>query len=434
MGALTRRVKHLLETELPACWVRGEVSNLRRQASGHVYFTLKDNEAALSCVLFRQAALRQAEAIEDGRQLVAYGRLNLYEVRGQYQLVVQLVIEDGAGKLQAAFEQLKRKLADEGLFEAEKRRPLPSLARRVGVVTSPTGAALKDFLQILKRRRWGGEVVVFPSKVQGAEAAGELVRQIRRAGVQEALDLVVVTRGGGSLEDLWPFNEEAVVRAVAACAVPVVSAVGHEIDTTLCDYAADLRAETPSAAAEVLSSQWVEARERLAGLYEDFEYAFTRRLEGLKGDLRLALSRLRAVSPENRLEQAALRLDDQAGRLEQVAQRALNQRRARLAGLLTRLARLSPQERLRYSRRHVTELGGRLETATWQRLERIRELNTNLERRLGNVSLQQALKRGYAVVRDAQGQVVTRKERLREGDRLAVDFADGEISVEVEDV
>lgn len=432
MGALTRRVKLLLENELPACWVRGEVSNVRRQASGHVYFTLKDTEASLSCVLFRQAALRQGVAIEDGRQLVAYGRLNVYEVRGQYQLVVQLVIEDGAGKLQAAFERLKQSLAAEGLFDPDKRRPLPLLARRVGVVTSPTGAALKDFLQILKRRGWGGQVVVFASKVQGAEAAGELARQLERVGRCEGLDLVVVTRGGGSLEDLWSFNEEAVVRAVAACALPVISAVGHEIDTTLCDYAADVRAETPSAAAELLSSQWVHARERIAGLYSDFSDAFEQRLGSMAGVLRLSLSRLKAVSPENRLEQAALRLDDQAGRLELLAARAVSRRREILAALLTRLARVSPRERLRYSRQRVTALGGRLETATWQRLERIRESNTALERRLGNVSLQRALKRGYAVVRDAQGQVVTRKESLQAGERLAVDFADGEISVEVE--
>ncbi|MGF1484045.1 MAG: exodeoxyribonuclease VII large subunit [Opitutales bacterium] len=433
MGALTQQIKRLLETELPACWIRGEVSNLRRQASGHVYFTLKDVEASLSCVLFKGAALRQGVPIEDGRALVVYGRLNVYEPRGQYQLVAQLVIEDGAGRLQAAYEALKRKLAAEGLFDPAKRRPLPVLVRRIGVITSPSGAALQDFMRILNRRGWGGHVVLFPARVQGKEAAAEIVAQLERAQTQGDFELIVLTRGGGSLEDLWPFNEETVVRAVAACALPVISAVGHEIDTTLSDLAADLRAETPSGAAELLSSQWVQARERLRGLYDDFECAFSARLETLQGGLELLAARLKAASPENRLESAALRLDDQANRLERVAQVQVNRQRESLANLRTRLAALSPEQRLRYSRERVRSLGGRLETATWQHLRRIQERNISLERRLQNVSLQQALRRGYAVVRDARGQVVTRKAGLQRGDRLAVDFADGEVIARIED-
>ena len=250
VSEFTRRVKTLLERGIAPAWVRGEVSNLRAQASGHLYFSLKDAGAQLSAVLFRGDAARQKVPVRDGLQVIVFGELNVYEVRGQYQLIVRSVVEDGVGRLQREFEALKKRLAGEGLFAPERKRPIPSLPATVGFITSPTGAAVKDFLRILTRRGWRGRVVILPAKVQGAEAAPEMIGMLELAAALGIFDLLVIGRGGGSIEDLWAFNEEALVRAVAACPVPVISAVGHEIDFTLCDFAADVRAETPSAAAD----------------------------------------------------------------------------------------------------------------------------------------------------------------------------------------
>jgi len=238
----TRRVKEVLKGGLPPGWVRGEVSNLRAQASGHVYFSLKDAGAQLACVLFRGDAQRQSVALRDGLQVLAYGEVDVYEARGQYQFITRALIEHGAGRLQQELEQLKQRLATEGLFAAERKQPLPLLPRTIGFITSPTGAAVQDFIRILQRRGWTGRLVVLPAKVQGEGAAAELVAMLHTAEALGIFDLLVIGRGGGSIEDLWAFNEEPLVRAVAACAVPIISAVGHEIDYTLCDFAADVRA------------------------------------------------------------------------------------------------------------------------------------------------------------------------------------------------
>ena len=258
----TRRVKALLKGGLPAAWVRGEVSNVRAQASGHVYFSVKDAGAQLSAVLFRGDALRQGAKLRDGLQVVAYGEVDVYEARGQYQLIVRLVVEDGVGRLQREFEALKRKLAEEGLFAPERKRPIPTLPATIGFITSATGAAVQDFLRILVRRGWRGRIVVLPARVQGEGAAAEMAEMVALAAGLGIFDLLVLGRGGGSAEDLWAFNEEPLVRAVAACPIPLVSAVGHEIDFTLSDFVADVRAETPSAAAELISSHFVAGLER----------------------------------------------------------------------------------------------------------------------------------------------------------------------------
>ncbi|HEY1849149.1 MAG TPA: exodeoxyribonuclease VII large subunit, partial [Opitutaceae bacterium] len=233
----TRRVKSVIEGAMGACWVRGEVSNLRVQASGHAYFSLKDAGAQLSAVLFRAQGARQSVRLADGLQVIAFGEVGVYEPRGQYQLVVRTLVDDGVGALQRKFEELKRRLSDEGLFEPSRKRPVPPMPAIVGFLTSPTGAAAQDFVRILIRRDWRGRVVILPSKVQGEGAAEEMARMLGTAASLGIFDLIVVGRGGGSMEDLWAFNEEVLVRAVAACPVPVVSAVGHEIDFTLCDFA-----------------------------------------------------------------------------------------------------------------------------------------------------------------------------------------------------
>jgi exodeoxyribonuclease VII large subunit len=399
----TRRVKALLKGGMPAGWVRGEVSNLRAQASGHVYFSLKDAGAQLSAVLFRGDALRQTAPLRDGLQVVAYGEVDVYEARGQYQLIVRLVVEDGVGRLQREFEALKKKLADEGLFAPEKKRPLPTLPATIGFLTSPTGAAVQDFLRILVRRGWRGRVVVLPAKVQGEGAAAEMAEMLGLAARLQIFDLVVIGRGGGSAEDLWAFNEEPLVRAVAAFPVPVISAVGHEIDFTLCDFAADVRAETPSAAAELISSHFVAGLERAVqargALAAAADHARKRAAERLDH----ARSRLRLLTPAAQIERGYLRLDDVANRLGTALRTAVHHRRQALAEARARLERSSPAARLPLAAHRLEALGKRLQAA----------------------SPASVLNRGFVILRGEKGQPVLRRAQVKAGQHLAAEFADG---------
>jgi exodeoxyribonuclease VII large subunit len=406
----TRRVKKLLEGGIAPGWVRGEVSNLRAQASGHLYFSLKDAGAQLSAVLFRGDAARQKVPLRDGLQVVAYGELNVYEVRGQYQLIVRAVVEDGVGRLQLEFEALKKRLAAEGLFAPEKKRRIPSLPATVGFVTSPTGAAVRDFLQILTRRGWRGRVVILPAKVQGAEAAPEMIGMLELAAGLGIFDLLVIGRGGGSIEDLWAFNEEALVRAVAACPVPVISAVGHEIDFTLCDFAADVRAETPSAAAELISSEFVACAERASRAADSICAAADRSLAISVERVGHARSRLRLLAPAAQVERGWLRLDDLANRLAAGLRSAVHAPRQRLVEARNRLERASPSQRIPLAA---------------QRLESMRK-------RLQAASPASVLNRGFVVMRDERDRPVVRRSGARPGQRLSAEFADGRASVRVE--
>jgi len=406
----TRRVKALLKGGMPAGWVRGEISNLRAQASGHVYFSLKDAGAQLSAVLFRGDAARQTAKLRDGLQVVAYGEVDVYEARGQYQLIVRAVVEDGVGRLQREFEALKRKLAEEGLFAPEKKRPIPVLPATIGFLTSATGAAVQDFLRILARRGWRGRVVVLPARVQGEGAAAEMAEMLALAAGLGIFDLLVIGRGGGSIEDLWAFNEEPLVRAVAAFPAPVISAVGHEIDFTLCDFAADVRAETPSAAAELISSNFVACRERAAQAREALGTAAEQARRRSAERLDHARSRLRLLTPAAQIERGFLRLDDFAGRLAAALRTAVHQRRQDLAEARSRLERSSPAARLPLASQRLEALGKRLRAAS-------------------PVSV---LHRGFVILRDGKGRPVTRRALLRAGDRLGAEFADGSAPLRAE--
>jgi exodeoxyribonuclease VII large subunit len=406
----TRRVKALLEGGVRPGWVRGEVSNLRAQASGHVYFSLKDAGAQLSAVLFRGDAARQSVALRDGLQVLLYGEIGVYEQRGQYQLIVRAVIEDGVGRLQREFEALKRRLADEGLFAAEQKRPVPAMPATVGFITSPTGAAVQDFLRILLRRGWRGRVVVLPARVQGEGAAAEMTEMLRLAQELGIFDLLVIGRGGGSLEDLWAFNEEPLVRAVAACAVPVISAVGHEIDFTLCDFAADVRAETPSAAAELITSHFVASLERAAQARAGMRLAVEAAVQQAAERLDHARSRLRLLTPSARIEQGYLRLDDFSNRLAAALRASLQLRRQQLADARARRARHSPETRVQLESQRLLAL--------WKRLQ--------------SVSPASVLNRGFAIIRDQNNRPVPRRAGVRAGQKVTAEFADGTAPLQVE--
>ncbi len=403
VGEFTRRVKTLLEEGLPAGWVRGEVSNLKQQSSGHVYFSLKDAAATLSAVLFRGDAARQSVVLRDGLQVVVYGQVSVYEPRGQYQLIVRAVVEDGVGRLQREFEALKRRLADEGLFAPERKRSLPPMPRTIGFITSPTGAAVQDFIQILRRRGWRGRLVILPAKVQGEGAAAEMVTMLRAAEELGIFDLLVIGRGGGSLEDLWAFNEEPLVRAVAACGIPIISAVGHEIDVTLCDFAADLRAETPSAAAELISSRFVACAERVARAADLLHREVDARAEAARRRLEHAASRLRLLTPSALVERGYLRIDDQRNRLEAALHRSVRERRHALARVAADLVRVSPEMRVRLESQRLLGL--------WKRLEAASPVSV--------------LNRGFVILRDDAGRPVMRRESLASGTHVSAEFADG---------
>jgi len=406
----TRQVKALLEGGIEPCWVRGEVSNLRIQPSGHVYFSLKDAGAQLSAVMFRAQAARQTVKLRDGLQVVAFGSVGVYEPRGQYQLNVKTLVDDGVGALQREYEALKRRLADEGLFDAARKKEIPRMPATVGFVTSPTGAAAQDFMRILIRRGWRGRVIVLPAKVQGEGAAAEMVEMLQLAERLGIFDLVVIGRGGGSIEDLWAFNEEPLVRAVASCAIPTISAVGHEIDFTLCDFAADMRAETPSAAAELISSEFVRLAERAASAGQAIAAAAAAAVNRARERLAHGRSRLRLLSPAAQVERGYLRLDDMSNRLGAALRGSVHLRRQRLSGASSRLDRASPETRVQIASHQLLSL--------WKRLQ--------------GASPGSVLNRGFAIVRDDSGRPVTRRAGIAPGQRLEAEFADGRTPLRAE--
>ena len=399
---LTREIKSLLESRFPAVTLRGEVSNFRQQQSGHIYFSLKDSGASISCVCFRSDAMRLGVKLRDGMQIVGNGRIAVYEPRGNYQIIFRTIAEDGIGRLQEAFLRLKEKLSAEGLFDPARKKPLPLLPRTVAFVTSDTGAALRDFVSILRRRSWSGRLIVIPARVQGNGAAEEIAHGIRLANEHQLCDLLVIGRGGGSLEDLWPFNEEIVARTVAGSVIPVISAVGHEIDFTLSDFASDFRAETPSAAAEWITSAHQALLEKAASLKNRFDTATGRQMERIGHRLSIANMGLKHQHPRNRLDQAALRLDDLQGRLGQVLQFALKDQRRRLQLLEGRFQSLRPEKFLAHNR------------------ETLRQINL----RLINNSHQATLKRGYAIVRQCDTTVVSDAVQVPAGGSFVVEMRD----------
>jgi exodeoxyribonuclease VII large subunit len=339
---LNTLARDLLEGAFPLVWVEGELSGVSRPASGHLYFSLKDARAQVRCAMFKPKSTWLKFAPRDGVRVLARGRLTLYEARGDYQLVLDHMEEAGEGALRRAFEELKAKLAAEGLFDAERKRPLPAYVRRLGVITSPSGAAVRDVLSVLGRRFGLVEVDVLPVQVQGATAAAQIVAMLRKAAASGRYDVLLLARGGGSLEDLWAFNDEALARTIAASPVPVVSAVGHETDFSLADFAADLRAPTPSAAAELLVPHADDLGRRLRGLEQRMRSVQRQRLRQAMQRADRAALRLQALRPQARLELLARRQGEALRRLHTGWQRRLEQRQARLQGLARSLSAISP--------------------------------------------------------------------------------------------
>ncbi len=429
---LNALARDLLEGAFAQVWVQGEISNFSRPGSGHLYFTLKDDRAQVRCALFKQKAMYLRFAPRDGMQVLARGRLTLYEARGEFQLVLEHMEEAGEGALRQAFDALKQRLAAEGLFDNERKRPLPRFLRHLGVITSPRGAAIRDVLSVLARRFPMLSVDVLPVAVQGQGAATEIREMLARAAASGRYDALLLTRGGGSLEDLWAFNDEALARAIADCPIPVISAVGHEIDFSLADFAADLRAPTPSAAAELLVPDRTELMQQVVQLRRRLDVAMHRKQSALAQRADLAGLRLQALRPQLRVERGMNRLGGLRGRLDAVLMAGIAARIARLRDNGVRLERLHPRTRLAAQAHRSALLEQRLASATRRRLDQHRLQLQGLARTLVSVSPLATLARGYAVLRDrASGAVLRRSQDAVPGQAVDAMLAEGSLALVV---
>jgi exodeoxyribonuclease VII large subunit len=432
VSELTGQIRALLEKQIGSVWVGGEITNLRAQSSGHIYFTLKDAASQLSCVLFSREKVPHRGLLADGQKILLQGDVTVYEARGQYQLIVRAVELQGVGALQIAFEKLKQQLAAEGLFAPERKRPLPKYPQRIGLVTSPTGAAIRDVLHVVQRRNPSLDIILAPCRVQGEGAAAEIAaaicllnefgvsktvpsrcddRTAQRAVPTNDIDLILITRGGGSLEDLWAFNEEVVARAIFESAIPVVSAVGHEIDFTIADFVADVRAATPSAAAEIITEGVFASRQLVTNL----------------------VRRMMQAHPRRRLDESLQRLDDLQASLLRCGKQGVRERIVACNNLAARLRQVRPKQLLKQRREVLNAARHRLRELA---RVRFRDLKGNLaaaESRLQLLGPEQVLSRGYSITMDAaSGKIIRRAKDAKPKQQLRTRVSDGEIISEVQ--
>ena len=436
VSQLNRLAKQLLEDCFAQVSVTGELSTLSRPSSGHWYFTLKDERAQIRCAFFRNRNMRVNFQPQPGQQVVIRGKVSLYEGRGDYQLIVEHMQPAGAGALAAAFEALKAELQAAGWFDPALKKPLPPAIKHIAIITSPTGAALQDIVAVLKRRWPAMKVTLLPVLVQGEQAAGQIQRAIAQANqlarsASHNFDLILLTRGGGSLEDLWPFNERVVAEAIYQSELPVVSAVGHEVDFSIADFVADLRAATPSAAAELLSPDQSEINSKVQLLRGRLVRAQRRRLQHQREQLQQLNRRIR--DPRSRLREQAQRLDELEMRLRRQWQSSQRQRLARLAGLQQQMLLLSPDRQHATRLNALTQLQARLQRSVQEQMRRRAQQLLALQSQLRQLGPEQTLSRGYAIVLDQQGRAVRRAADLQHGQRLRGRFAEGQVALTVDD-
>jgi exodeoxyribonuclease VII large subunit len=435
VAELTRQIRGTLETRFGAVWVQGEISNYRPQPSGHRYFTLKDQRAAISCVVFRNTLPPTAPPIADGSQVQVYGNVTVFEARGQYQLNVQILQTRGAGLLQAKFEALKRKLEAEGLFDPARKRALPKFPRRIGIVTSSSGAAIRDILNVLQRRAPNVHVLISPVRVQGAGAAAEIATAIRELAnpndAWDKIDLIVVTRGGGSIEDLWEFNEEIVARAIFHSAVPVVSAVGHEIDFTIADFVADLRAPTPSAAAELIVPDTTDLLRRVNELENCLQKYLRNFLQHSLTRLRFLSERTLARELMQRMRDARQQLDLTADSIQRKLKQFIADAQTALATRAQSLKSKDPKREVALCRNRATDLERRFAGQPARLLENARQRFQRVEGILRVVGPEATLRRGYSITTDPAGKVIQSVAAVRPKSKIRTRVMDGEFQSEV---
>lgn len=434
---LTRKIRNLLEDRIGEVWVEGEISNLRKQSSGHHYFTLKDESAQISCALFRNKIRQLTFPLEDGMKVQVLGNVSVYQARGNYQIIVELIQDKGLGALQAKFEALKRKLDSEGLFDSSTKQSVPDFPETICLITSPTGAALRDILSVMQRRAPWVTVLVYPVRVQGKEAAGEISQALEflaswNEQATTSIDTVVITRGGGSLEDLWPFNEEQVARSIHAFPLPVVSAIGHEIDFTISDFVADLRAPTPSAAAEMIVPDSEELLNRIQHMQTSLERTVgasverhADRIEFMAGSA-LLKEPMRIVSD---LTQDHDRITD---KLESVFQKAIEEKANSISELRHQLTLHHPVKRLESVSGRFSLLANQLTNSALAQCQALSERCTSAASSLKNLGPGSVLARGYSITLDENGNLIESAKNSKAGDRIISKFSDGEIRSTVE--
>ena len=435
VSELTQQIKLNLERSFSSLWVAGEISNLKQPSSGHYYFTLKDDQSQISAVMFRGSTRHLRFRPQDGMAVLVWGHVTVYEPRGAYQIRVERMEPRGKGSLQLAFEQLKEKLGKEGLFETSRKRPIPLLPRRIGIVTSPSGAALRDLCRILHRRFPNLEVLVYPAQVQGDLAAAEIAKGIQvlnRLAQKDVIDVLIVARGGGSLEDLWPFNEESVARAIATSAIPVMSAVGHEVDYTIADFVADVRAPTPSAAAELVVRQKDDFLDRVRALERRLETTARYRLRDLRARVDRISTHRAFGAVLHGIETRAQKVDESVHRARFHLDRRLSRLRQQLQGLSARLSERRVDRRLGEARTRLALLSARLEAAARSRIDRARRAFAEGATKLDALSPLGVLGRGYSLAWSAQGKLLRSSDEVAVGDAVRVELARGRLHCRVE--
>jgi exodeoxyribonuclease VII large subunit len=435
VSQLNREASQILQDSLPMLWVEGEISNLARPGSGHIYFSLKDPDAQVRCAMFRGANRKLGFQAEDGLQVLVRAKVTIYEPRGSFQLVVEQMELAGEGLLRRKFEALKSRLEAEGLFDQALKKPLPPVPRRVGIVTSPTGAAIRDILHVLERRFPSVHVVVYPVRVQGDNAKHEIAAALQSAADRNECDVLIVGRGGGSLEDLWAFNEELVARAIAACPIPVVSAVGHEVDFTISDLVADFRAPTPSAAAELVvpdAAIWLRTTSALA------QRALTAVRRAIRERRTLLFQLSRRVArrhPGLVMRQYAQRLDELCQRMATTLTHELDMKNVQLNGTASRLLAAAPTAQIRHRRQRLKEIQLRQQGAMRVNLDALQKQLSVLAARLQAVSPLGTLERGYALITDSESNALVRDaNELTEGQEITGRLARGTFSAEIKKV
>ena len=435
VSQLNRRVKTLIEQGMARLWVEGEISNLSRPASGHIYLSLKDDTAQVSAAWFRQRQRGPAIGFKNGDRVLAYGRVSIYEARGNYQLIIEQMEPAGEGVLKRRFDALKLKLAGEGLFDEDRKQALPALPNRIGIITSPTGAAIRDILSILRRRFPAVPVVIYPAAVQGDAAPGELIAALATAVQRDECDVLIMGRGGGSLEDLWAFNDEQVARAISDCPLPVISAVGHEVDFTIADFVADVRAPTPSGAAEIIVPSQDDWLRQISGFATRIARVGQRTLEDRAQALDWLGRRLLASSPAATLQRQRHSLREHSGRLGSAIRQQLLEQRNALQESSSELMKLSPALSVQRSIGQLNQLRQRLAATSRNRMSDLSHRIALLGRALNSVSPLATLDRGYAIVkREATGDVLMNAASVASGEDIRAQLSRGEIIATVKKV
>lgn len=430
VSVLNGEVRQVLERGFGSVWLMGEISNFAAPSSGHWYFTLKDERAQIRAAMFRNANQSVRLRPQQGLQVLVRAKITVYEPRGDYQLIVEHMEDAGAGLLQQQYEQLKRKLQAAGLFDADTKQPLPEQIRKVGVVTSPTGAAVRDILAVLKRRDPSVEVIIYPAQVQGQAATESLLFALQRACERDEVDVLIVSRGGGSLEDLWCFNDERFAYALHSCPIPTISAVGHEVDFTIADYVADVRAPTPSAAAELVSRDRRENVQQLTHLSHRLSHWWRRYAQQQKQDYLHLQQRLAQQDPKRQLQQNSQRIDELTARVEQAINAKLRQHKQLQAYLAERLQREHPQFLVQQQQQTLSQLHQRIARSAKSWLQQQQQRQHAVLQAVHMVSPLQTIERGYAVVRNRAGQVIRAPEQLEQGESFRVKVAKGEFTAQ----